>query len=160
MCLQHAHSALNLKRLFINCPTTVELVSDHFRIFLENTNVQFNQQFMLLGTPNNITETLASLLNIEILIISLFLFNSRLKNKIPLGISFSFISNAPEIFYYAMLNTSKCILVFCLTQCKSYLSLYIYFKKKVFKNLFFVKDKIFFFIFLGHFMILILDFIL
>ena len=74
---------------FINCPTTVKFVSDHFRIFLENTNVQFNQQFMLLGAPNNITETLASLINIEILIISLFLFNSRLKNKIPLGINFS-----------------------------------------------------------------------
>ena len=46
---------------FINCPTTVEFVSDHFRNFLENTNVQFNQKYMLVGAPNNITETLATL---------------------------------------------------------------------------------------------------
>ena len=71
-----------ISHFFINCPTTVEFVSDHFRHFLGNTGVQFNQNFMLLGAPNDITESLATLINIEILIISLFLFNFRLENKI------------------------------------------------------------------------------
>jgi len=77
-----------ISHFFINCPTTVSFVSDYFEKFLENTNIQFDQSFMLLGAPNYITDSIASLLNIEILIMSLFLFNSRLKNRIPLKQNF------------------------------------------------------------------------
>ena len=77
-----------ISHFFLFCPTTVDFVSDYFNKFLENTNIQFEQKFLLLGAPNFITESLATVLNIEILIISLFLFKARLQNKIPLKKNF------------------------------------------------------------------------
>lgn len=73
----------------LNCPTVVGFVSNHFNNLLANTNIQFEQNFMLLGASNDISGNLAMLINIEILIVSLFLFNTRLRNKIPLDHNFS-----------------------------------------------------------------------
>ena len=77
-----------IKHFFLDCPTTNSFTIEHFSSFLSNFNLHFSINWLLLGSPSNIPKYLSFIINIEILIISCFLFQMRLKKKQPLTVNF------------------------------------------------------------------------
>ena len=68
---------------FITCPTSNTFYTNYFNKFLEHKPFDFSPDWILTGAPSNLHQSLAYILNIELLIVSLFLFNSRTKKILP-----------------------------------------------------------------------------
>ena len=80
----------NIKHFFIDCPTSNNLYTNHFNNFLSNKPFNFSSDWTLLGAPSTLHASLAFILNIEILLISLFLFNCRARKLLPTQINLNY----------------------------------------------------------------------
>jgi len=81
------------KHFFRDCPTTYSFTNEYFTSILSNFNIQFSTDWLLIGSPSTLPKYINFILNIEILLISFFLFSMRLKKKKPLMINFKAYSN-------------------------------------------------------------------
>ena len=97
-----------IKHFFIDCPTTGYFTNNHFDSLLSNYNIEFSADWLLLGSPSTLPKYLNFILNIEILLISCFLFQMRVKNKTPLSINFKAYSewNRKLFLKYTYYNDS------------------------------------------------------
>ena len=73
-----------LKHFFYECPVNNNFAHTYFNTFLNRINIDFSMDFLLLGAPSILPESLAFIINIEIIMMNFFLFNSRYKNRLPL----------------------------------------------------------------------------
>ena len=70
-----------------------DFANTYFGSFLNNINFDFSIDFLLLGAPSTLPESLAFILNIEIIMLNFFLFSARNKKQLPLARNLdSFIS--------------------------------------------------------------------
>ena len=72
------------RHFYIDCPVTTNITTNYFTSFLQHTEINFNQSWMLLGAPKTLTKNCIKVLNIELILVAFFLFQSRLKKKLPL----------------------------------------------------------------------------
>ncbi|MCP4054617.1 MAG: reverse transcriptase family protein, partial [Mesoflavibacter sp.] len=72
------------KHFYIDCPVTTNITTNYFTNFLQHTEQNFDKSWMLLGVPKTLNKKFTLILNIEIILVTFFLFQSRLKKKIPL----------------------------------------------------------------------------
>ena len=78
-----------IKHFFYECPVNMNFANTYFETFLNNVNLEFSINFLLLGVPSTLPESLAFILNIEIMLLNFFLCNSRKKKQLPLMINFN-----------------------------------------------------------------------
>ena len=67
----------------------MSFANTYFETFLNNVNLEFSINFLLLGVPSILPESLAFIVNIEIMMLNFFLFNARKKKQLPLMINFN-----------------------------------------------------------------------
>ncbi|MCP4054422.1 MAG: hypothetical protein GY739_15455, partial [Mesoflavibacter sp.] len=72
------------KHFYIDCPVTTNITTNYFTSFLQHTEQNFDKSWLLLGVPKTLNKKFTLILNIEIILVTFFLFQSRLKKKIPL----------------------------------------------------------------------------
>ena len=78
-----------IKHMYYDCPVNENFAKKYFETFLNNTNINFSADFLLLGAPSILPESLAFIINIEIILLNFFLFNARNKKQLPLMRNFN-----------------------------------------------------------------------
>lgn len=73
----------DLKHFFVDCPTTNNFSSSYFNRFLSNTNINYESNWLLIGAPQIIPYSFSLSLNIEIILMCLFLFKCRSNKRLP-----------------------------------------------------------------------------
>lgn len=73
-----------IKHFFIDCPSTNFLCNSYFSKLLRNKNCVFNNNWLLIGAPRTLYKNLSFVINIQLILMCLFLFKCRNKNQLPL----------------------------------------------------------------------------
>lgn len=73
-----------IKHFYYDCPVSEKFAKSYFETFLTNVNIDFSIDCLLLGAQSTIPESLAFILNIEIILLNFFLLNARNKKHLPL----------------------------------------------------------------------------
>ena len=73
-----------IKHLFVDCPTSIQLVSLYFSNFLWNKNFNFQPSWILIGSPPTIPKNLAFIINIHLILIASFIYKCRIKKQTPI----------------------------------------------------------------------------
>lgn len=88
-----------IKHLFVDCPTSNQLVSLYFSNFLWNKNFNFKPSWILIGSPPTIPKNLAFIINIHLILIALFIYKCRIKKQTPIERNlFCFIKTNNDLF--------------------------------------------------------------
>ena len=74
----------NYPHFFLYCNTNINISLVYFSNFLANSNITWDQKFFFLGAPTNATNWCSMIINVEIILVSFFLFQCRTEKKIPL----------------------------------------------------------------------------
>ena len=74
----------NFEHFFLSCPTIMELARKYFESFLQNTGIDWENNFILIGAPGNIGLGKNLAINVEIATFISFILKHRKDKKIPL----------------------------------------------------------------------------
>ena len=74
----------NYLHFFGHCPTNTNILLQYFNTFFSNTNILWDSSFILIGTPSFINYSTSVVINVEIILVAHFIFQCRLKKKLPL----------------------------------------------------------------------------
>jgi hypothetical protein len=80
----------NYAHFFIHCPTNQRICNTYFRSFLNNTNIIWESSFLTLGAPSDLVSWCSMIINIEILLVNFFIYESRVDKKIPLIVNLNY----------------------------------------------------------------------
>ena len=89
----------NFEHFFLNCPTVRELARKYFESFLQNTGIEWDNNFILLGAPPNIGQGKIQAINTEIATFISFILKHRKDKKIPLIRNLEFEMNSMRNLY-------------------------------------------------------------
>ena len=73
------------QHFFLDCPVTTNFTTNYFTEFLQNMEFNFDSSWLLVGVPKTLTSNIINVVNIEITLVLFFIFQSRLKKKLPLN---------------------------------------------------------------------------
>ena len=73
------------QHFYLDCPVTTDITTNYFTDFLHNIQLNFDASWLLVGVPKTLTSKMITVLNIEIILVLYFIFQSRLKKKLPLN---------------------------------------------------------------------------
>ena len=79
-----------IKHMYHDCPVNENFAKKYFETFLNNIDINFSMDFLLIGVPAILPESLAFIINIEIILLNFFLFNVRNKKQLPLMRNFNY----------------------------------------------------------------------
>ena len=89
----------NYCHFFLSCQINQNITQNYFTTFLNHSNITWDQNFFILGAPSNLSFWCSMIINIEIVLVSFFLFQCRCDKKVPLASNLDyFISSNRKIF--------------------------------------------------------------
>jgi len=74
----------NYLHFFGHCPSNTNILLQYFNMFFANTNIIWESSFIFVGAPTFLNHSSSVVINVEIILVAYFLFQCRLKKKLPL----------------------------------------------------------------------------
>ena len=74
----------NYCHFFLFCNINFIITNDYFSAFLRHSNITWDQNFFFLGAPSNLSYWCSMIINIEVLLVSYFLFQCKIEKRVPL----------------------------------------------------------------------------
>ena len=70
-----------VRHIFLSCPAVIEFATEYFGWFLSKTNFSFENNWLLLGAPSDLSESLVKVINCEIAWFMFFVHKTKLRKK-------------------------------------------------------------------------------